>query len=192
MTSPDAAKPHQRRSSEIDRSSEAVPCIRPATCQQFWRNASPRRAVLDQGPTTTRLRSRRNGDALRAWPMEYQNWGRRGRGYERTDKGQSSPRRRDIISFRPDPWTRSEGRARRPFASQASTSNSALSPARQRISSSCHRARPTPGTGNGVEGRALTRQRVTAAVGCPKSVASICRRQRRMAMPIAPDPSAAS
>jgi hypothetical protein len=53
-------------------------------------------------------------------------------------------------------------------------------------------SRPTPATGNGVEGRALTRQRVTAAVGCPKSVASLCRRQRRMAMPMAPDPSAAS
>ena len=48
---------------------------------------------------------------MRAWPMEYQNWGRRGRGYERTDKGQSSPRRRDIISFRPDPWTRLEGKS---------------------------------------------------------------------------------
>ncbi len=97
-------------------------------------------------------------------------------------------RRRGAAQFpsEPDPWTRPEGRARRPFASQASTSKSALSPARQRISSSCHRARPTPGTGNGVDGRALTRQRVTAAVGCPKSVASVCRRQRRIAIPIAP------
>jgi hypothetical protein len=29
-----------------------------------------------------------------------------------------------------------------------------------------------PGTGNGVEGRALTRQRATAAVSCPKAAAS--------------------
>jgi hypothetical protein len=58
------------------------------------------------------------------------------------------------------------------LASQASTSKSALSPARQRINSSCHRARPTPGTGNGAEGSAPTRQRVTDAVGCPKSAAS--------------------
>jgi hypothetical protein len=85
-----------------------------------------------------------------------------------------------------------DGRARRPFASQASTTKSALSPPRQRISSSRHWLRPMPGTGNGVEGRALTRQRVTAAVGCPNSAASVCRRQRRMAMPMAPDPSAAS
>jgi hypothetical protein len=55
---------------------------------------------------------------------------------------------------------------------QASTSISALSPARHRINSSCHRGRPTPGTGNGVEGSALTRQRVMDAVGWPKSAAS--------------------
>jgi hypothetical protein len=52
---------------------------------------------------------------------------------------------------------------------QASTSNSALSPLRHRTSSSRHRARPTPGTGRGVEGSALTRQRVVAAVGCLNS-----------------------
>jgi hypothetical protein len=51
--------------------------------------------------------------------------------------------------FSAGPWTRPEGRARRPLASQASTSKSALSPARLRINSSCHRGRPTPGTGNG-------------------------------------------
>jgi hypothetical protein len=41
------------------------------------------------------------------------------------------------------------------------------------------------------EGSALTRQRVTDAVGWPKSAASAGRRQRRMAIPIVPDPSAA-
>ena len=49
-----------------------------------------------------------------------------------------------------------------------------------------------PGTGSGAEGRAVTRQRVTDAVGCPKSAASVARRQRRTAMPIVPDVSAAS
>src|SRR5207253_1225755 len=36
----------------------------------------------------------------------------------------------------------------------------------------CHRGRPTPATGRGAEGSAETRQRVTAAVGWPKSDAS--------------------
>src|SRR5260370_41788211 len=57
----------------------------------FWRNAFPWRAVLDQSRRTTRLRSRRTGDAMRGWPMEYQNWGRRSRGYERD-------RQRTIVS----------------------------------------------------------------------------------------------
>ncbi len=58
----------------------------------------------------------------------------------------------------------------------------------------CQRARPTPGTGtgNGDDGSAVTRQRVTAAVGCPKSAASVWRRQRRMAMPSVPELSAES
>jgi len=51
------------------------------------------------------------------------------------------------------------------LASQDSNSKSALSPARQRINSTRHRARPTPGTGKGVDGSTLTRQRVTEAVG---------------------------
>jgi hypothetical protein len=53
---------------------------------------------------------------------------------------------------------------------------------------------PTPGTGTGkgVAGSAVTRQRVTDAVGWPKSAASAGRRQRRMARPIVPEPSAAS
>jgi hypothetical protein len=38
----------------------------------------------------------------------------------------------------------------------------------------------------------LTRQRVTAAVGYPNDAAAGCRSQRRMAMPMTPDPSAAS
>lgn len=74
----------------------------------------------------------------------------------------------------------------------ASTSKSALSPARQRISSTSQRARPTPGTGSGAEGRTETRQRVVEAVGCPKSEASVCLRQRRIAIPIVPELSAAS
>ena len=78
------------------------------------------------------------------------------------------------------------------MASHASNSKSALSPARQRISSTSQRGRPTPGTGSGVDGSAETRQRVVAAVGWPKSDASVCRLQRRSAMPIVPDPSAAS
>jgi hypothetical protein len=49
----------------------------------------------------------------------------------------------------------------------------------------------TPGTGNGVVGRTMTRQRVSDAVGCPKSAASAGRRQRRMAMPMVPEPSGA-
>ena len=61
-------------------------------------------------------------------------------------------------------------------ATRASNSRSALSPAGQRTSSTSHRGRPTPGTGNGVDGRAEIRHRV-AAVGCPRSVASVWRRQ---------------
>ena len=38
------------------------------------------------------------------------------------------------------------------------------------------------------DGSAETRQRVIAAVGWPKSAASVCRRQRRSAMPIVPGP----
>jgi hypothetical protein len=49
-------------------------------------------------------------------------------------------------------------------ASHASTSKSALSPARARISSTSQRARPTPGTCKGEEGSTEMRQRVTAAV----------------------------
>jgi hypothetical protein len=64
---------------------------------------------------------------------------------------------------------------------------SALSPARHRISSSRQRARPTPWNGQWGDGRTDTRQRLTLGVGWPKSVASVCRRQRRMAMPMAPE-----
>ena len=69
------------------------------------------------------------------------------------------------------------------MSSHASSSKSALSPARARISSTSHRCRPTPGTGSGADGSTETRQRVVAAVGWPKSAASVCRRQRRSAMP---------
>lgn len=48
------------------------------------------------------------------------------------------------------------------------------------------RARPTPGTGKGRDGSTETRHRVIAALGCPKSLASACRRQRRSAMPMVP------
>ena len=81
---------------------------------------------------------------------------------------------------------------RRPLASHASNSKVADPPPRQRISSSSQRARPIPGTGRGVEGSTLTRQRVVAAVGSPKSAASAWCRQRRSARPIVPEPSAAS
>src|SRR5215467_11564880 len=64
-----------------------------------------------------------------------------------------------------------EARARRPLASDASTSKAADRPPRQRTSSSPQRARPIPGTGRGVEGSTLTRQRVVAAVGCTNSAA---------------------
>ena len=86
----------------------------------------------------------------------------------------------------------SAGSARRPLASHASNSKVADSAARHRSNSTSHRARPTPGTGRGVEGSALTRQRVIAAVGCQKSAASARRRQRRSAMPITLETSAAS
>jgi hypothetical protein len=69
---------------------------------------------------------------------------------------------------------------------------SALSPARHRINSSSQRARPTPGTGNGVEGSIETLHRVADAVGWPKSAASVCRLHRRTAIAIDPDASAAS
>src|SRR5258708_33935364 len=66
-------------------------------------------------------------------------------------------------------YARVEARARRPLASHTSNSKVAGPPPRQRISSSPQRARPIPGTGRGVEGSTLTRQRVVAAVGSPKS-----------------------
>jgi len=69
---------------------------------------------------------------------------------------------------------------------------SAHSPARARISSTSQRGRPIPGTGNGADGSALIRQRVTLAVGCPKSDASVMRRQRRIAIAIVPVLSATS
>ena len=71
--------------------------------------------------------------------------------------------RRRPMSVSAGPWTGPEGRARRPLASQASTSKSTLSPARHRINSSCQRARPTPGTGKGVAGE---RADAPAGDGC--------------------------
>ena len=77
------------------------------------------------------------------------------------------------------------------MSSQPSNSRSKDSPARARISSISQRARPMPGTGKGDEGSTDTRQRVIAAVGWPKSLASACRRQRLKAMPMVPDALAA-
>lgn len=70
--------------------------------------------------------------------------------------------------------------------------NSAHSPAFTRSSSSSQRGRPTPGTGNCSDGSTLTRHRVVEAVGCPKSDASVCRRQRRTTSAMVPVFSAAS
>jgi hypothetical protein len=62
-----------------------------------------------------------------------------------------------------DWWASSEGRARRPLASHASNSKFADSPrARHRINSTSQRARPTPGTGRGVDGSIVMRQCVVA------------------------------
>jgi hypothetical protein len=61
-----------------------------------------------------------------------------------------------------------------PFASQASTSKSALSPARQRISSSRHRARPTPGAGNGVDGNGGAAGANNGASGGSSSLGTVC------------------
>lgn len=49
-----------------------------------------------------------------------------------------------------------------------------------------------PGTGSGEEGSAVTRQRVAAAVGCPKSNVSRGFFQRRITSAIVPELSAAS
>ena len=62
-----------------------------------------------------------------------------------------------------------ESRARRSLASHVSNAKVAESPRRQRIGSPPQRARPIPGTGRGVEGSTLTRQRIVAGVGSPKS-----------------------
>ena len=70
---------------------------------------------------------------------------------------------RDRVVVAGDRSARSAGRARRPVSSQASSSKSAHSPALQRMSSMNHRGRPTPAAAMGEEGRAVTRQRVTAA-----------------------------
>src|ERR1700710_359843 len=86
----------------------------------------------------------------------------------------------------------SAGKARRPAASHALTTKSALSTARHRINSSSHRARPTPGTGSGVDGSVDTRHFVADAVGCPKYAASVSRLHRLRAIATDPEASAAS
>jgi hypothetical protein len=100
--------------------------------------------------------------------------------------------RRRPTSAEADRSANSAGRARRPWTSHASTTKSALPPARHRINSSSHRARPTPGSGKGFEGSVDTRHLVADAVGYPKAAASVCRRQRRTAIAIEPEASAAS
>jgi hypothetical protein len=74
-------------------------------------------------------------------------------------RGQSYMRARGALVGR---CASAEARARQPLASHASTSKFADSPPRQRTSSTPQRARPIPGTDRGVEGSALTRQRVVA------------------------------
>ena len=63
--------------------------------------------------------------------------------YSHKRSGRAAPQRPPGLAqcLLAGPWTRPEGRARRPFASQASTSKSALSPARHRSNSIYHRAR---------------------------------------------------
>jgi hypothetical protein len=61
-------------------------------------------------------------------------------------------------------------------------------PPRQRVSSTCQRARPIPGTGSGVEGRGVMRHRVRAAFGAGSARGGA----RRSATAITPDFSAAS
>ena len=78
-----------------------------------------------------------------------------------------------------DRSARSAGRARRPFASQASRIQERGSPPRQRTRSTCHRARPRPGAGRARTGRAQSRQRVTAAVGRAARSFSATVHQRR-------------
>lgn len=51
------------------------------------------------------------------------------------------------------------------------------------MSSASQRNRPRPGAGKIRDGRTEIRQRLTLAVGCPKSQASVCRRHRRRAKP---------
>lgn len=54
------------------------------------------------------------------------------------------------------------------------------------------RGRPTPGAGSGDEGWGVTRHRVAAAVGWPKSAASVARRHRLTARAVTPELSAAN
>ena len=79
-----------------------------------------------------------------------------------------------------------------PRSSHASNSKSALSPAGSGRARRATTDAPRPRTGNGVDGRAEIHHRVAAAVGCPRSVASVWRRQRRSATPRVLEPSAAS
>lgn len=69
----------------------------------------------------------------------------------------------------------SEGRSRRPASSHAFTQESALSPARHWMSSTRQRDRQRPGAGKIRDSRTETLQRLTLAVGCPKSPTSVCR-----------------
>ena len=89
-------------------------------------------------------------------------------------------------------WPNSAGKARCPCTSQASTSNSALSPCGiGAIQDASERVRDPVRAGVWMAAP-LTSQCAVAAPGCRRSVAWARRRQRRSARPITPEPSAAS
>ena len=87
---------------------------------------------------------------------------------------------------------RSAGKARRPFASQASRIQDRGSAPRQRTRSTCQRARPRPGAGRRSDSTGATRQRVEAAVGSRIRSLSATVHQRRSRRAVTPEDSAAS
>ena len=74
----------------------------------------------------------------------------------------------------------SADKARRPFASRASSIHALASAPLQRINSTSHRSRPMPGAGSVRDGAAVTRHRVVAALGSAPEARSASFRQRRI------------
>ena len=122
-----------------------------------------RHAGIDTEITSRSIRG--NHNALAALATDQDQWNRISRIPPLLQRSRRHATRRYGAD---DRSATSADRARRPCSSQASTTKSAHSPALARINSTSQRGRPMPDTGSGTDGKALTRQRVTLAVGLPE------------------------